>query len=68
MITLFETKKTAFMLAFAAHAAFFVLMDPDYYLHLMAGKYIVEHHSLPAVVSEHTTGARPAEGLPGKES
>ena len=47
MITLFETKKIAFILAFAAHAVFFVLMDPDYYLHLMAGKYIVEHLSLP---------------------
>jgi len=49
VITLFETKKVAFILAFVAHAVFFVLMDPDYYLHLMTGKYIVEHYSLPTV-------------------
>lgn len=60
MINLFETKKIAFIIVFAAHAVFFVLMDPDYYLHLMTGKYIVEHHSLPYVdVFSYTMAGQP---------
>jgi len=60
VITLFETKKIAFIIAFAAHAVFTVLMDPDYYLHLMAGKYIFGHLSLPNVdVFSYTMAGQP---------
>ena len=60
MATLFETKKIAFTIAFLAHVTFFVLMDPDYYLHLMAGKYIVEHNLLPNVdVFSYTMAGQP---------
>ena len=43
----FETRNILFIVAFIAHAAFFSLVDPDYYLHMMAGKYMVLHKSLP---------------------
>ena len=49
MAALFETKKVVFIILFLIHATVFVLMDPDYYFHLMAGKYIVEHNLLPNV-------------------
>jgi len=58
--TLFETKKVFFIILFLTHATVFVLMDPDYYLHLMAGKYIVEHNMLPHVdVFSYTMAGQP---------
>ena len=45
----FETKNIIFIVALVAHVAFFSLKDPDYYLHIMAGKYMVAHKSLSYV-------------------